>query len=152
MADNRPTTSSGGDRTDKELGPASPKSPRLEQEAEQQMSGFRRLSGAALYKSTFQASWTKKWPFVKPVKGDKTLFRCTVCSKVLSCAHQGERDVTRHIATTQHQRNAKTIQGTRPLSFESAAVRSTKEKVYINIKMISVQLLLQLLFLSIADN
>ena len=112
MVENRPTTSSGGDRTDEELGPASPKSPRLEQEAEQKMSGFRRLSGAALYKSTFQASWTKKWPFVKPVNGDKTSFRCTVCSKVLSCVHQGERDVTRHIATTQHQRNAKTIQGT----------------------------------------
>ena len=71
MAKNRPTTSSGGDCTDGELGPASPKSPRAEQEAEQQMSYFKRLSGAALYKSTFQASWTKKWPFVKLVRGTK---------------------------------------------------------------------------------
>ena len=134
MAKNRSTTSSGGDCTDGELGPASPKSPRAEQEAEQQMSCFKRLSGAALYKSTFQASWTKKWPFVKLVRGDKTSFKCTVCSNVLSCAHQGERDVIRHIAMTQHQRKAKTIQGTRPLSFESAAVSSTEEKVCINIK------------------
>ena len=75
MAENRPTTSSSDDhcRVDKELGPASPKSPRLlEQEtdvtlteaeavAKQQTNCFRRLSGAALYKSTFQTSWTKKW-------------------------------------------------------------------------------------------
>ena len=58
----------------------------------------RKYSGAAIYKSKYQLNWQMKWPCVVPVKGDSYSFRCTVCYKVLSCGHQGEKDVKRHIS------------------------------------------------------
>ena len=57
----------------------------------------RKFDGAARFKSKFQPSWTKKWPFITAVPRSPTEFRCTMCDKVCSCAHQGESDVTRHI-------------------------------------------------------
>ena len=118
----------GSDSSEEELhaGPP-PKSPQLQHERQKTI---RKLSGAAVYNSSFQGSWTKKWPCIKPVNGDTKSFQCTVCSKILSCAHQGERDVTRHVATTQHQHKAKTIQGTHPLSFASSSATSTRQKVW----------------------
>ena len=83
--------------------------------------GGRKYSDAALYQSSFQASWQKRWPCVVPVKDNLHSFRCTLCSKVVSCGHQGERDVTRHIASAQHQQNARTLKGTAPLRFVSQA-------------------------------
>ena len=91
----------GSDASDEEVqaGPL-PKSPQLQHE---QQKTFRKPSGAAVYNSSFQASWTKKWPYIKPVKSDTKSFQCTFCSKIFSCGHQGERDVTRHVATKQDQ-------------------------------------------------
>ena len=53
----------------------------------------RKLSGAARYKTKFQHAWQEKWPFATPVQGDSHSFRCSVCNKLVSCGHQGERDV-----------------------------------------------------------
>jgi hypothetical protein len=91
-------------------------------------SSGRKYSGAATYKSKFVPSWQKKWPCIVPVKGNQYSFSCTVCLKTVSCEHQGERDVTRHIASAQHQRNAKALKGTTPLRF--APTGHLKDKVF----------------------
>ena len=52
------------------------KSPRLANYDRQR--SVKRLVGAAAYTSTFQSSWTKKWPFIKPVKSDGGSFQCTL--------------------------------------------------------------------------
>ena len=92
-------------------------------------SSFRKkFRGAAIYKSKFQSSWPKTWPFVQPVKNDPHAFFCNVCRKSVSCKHQGERDVVRHAACTQHQRNKKALQSTSQLNFAST-VDPVKDKV-----------------------
>lgn len=101
----------------------SPKIPRL---GGGQGSSTRKFAGASVYKSSFQACWQKKWPCIKPVKNDQHCFQCTVCSKTLSCGHQGERDVTRHIASVQHKRNSKAVSSTPTLNFVTS---SAKDKV-----------------------
>ena len=63
----------------------------------------RKYKGAAVYKSKFQSEWQKKWPCITPVKSKPSFFYCTVCSKSTSCGHQGERDVTRHMASVQYK-------------------------------------------------
>ena len=49
------------------------------------------------YKRKFKKDWVKKWPFISAVSQDVYSFRCNMCATNFSCAHQGERDVTRHI-------------------------------------------------------
>ena len=73
----------------------SPKRPRLE--------SSKKYSGASIYKSKYKVSWEKKWPFVTAVRRNQHSFYCKHCSKVVSYAHQGERDVVRHIASSQHK-------------------------------------------------
>lgn len=109
----------GGEESDCNLDLAEVPSPKRAKANESCNS--RKNKGAALYQSSFQASWHARWPCVVPVKGNPHSFRCTLCSKVVSCAHQGERDVTRHIASAQHQQNAKALKGTAPLKFASQA-------------------------------
>ena len=84
-----------------------------------------KFTGASTYRSKFQANWQSKWPCIVSVKGKPHFFRCTLCSKEVSCGHQGERDVTRHIASVLHQRSAKAVKSTATLSF--AAVSATKK-------------------------
>ena len=100
---------------DEDTGPPSPKRPRED----------KKYGGAHTYKSRFQAVWQKKWPFIVPVRDNPHMFQCTVCFKASSCAHQGERDVTRHIESTQHKKNCDAVQHVSPLSFPS----SSTEKV-----------------------
>lgn len=82
-------------------------------------SSGKKFRGAALYNSKFQSSWLKSWPFVQPVKNDPHAFHCIVCRKSISCKHQGERDIVRHAATTQHQKNAKALESTSHIKFVS---------------------------------
>jgi len=49
----------------------------------------------------------RKFPCVKPVKKDEFSFLCTVCNKVISCKHQGVKDVKRHIEGLNHSKVAK---------------------------------------------
>ena len=65
----------------------------------------RKLSGAARYKTKFQRDWQDKWPFATLVQGDPHSFLCNVCNKLVSCGHQGERDVSRHYECTLHQKS-----------------------------------------------
>ena len=57
----------------------------------------KRYRGAATYRAKFKPSWNTKWPCIRSVPREESSFQCTVCHKKLSCKHQGERDVTRHL-------------------------------------------------------
>lgn len=57
---------------------------------------------AAKYKSKLKKEWIVKYPFVSSVTSDKSLFHCNVCNRTLSCAHQGEADLKRDIASDGH--------------------------------------------------
>ena len=53
-----------------------------------------------LHKSKYQVCWRTKRPCVAPAKGNPHAFHCNVCRKDVSCGHQGEKDVTRHMETS----------------------------------------------------
>ena len=80
-------------------------------------SSTRKHTGASVYKSKYKACWEKKWPFVTAVKHHLCSFYCKYCLKIVSCGHQGESDVTRHISSASHKNNSKSIQNTSTLSF-----------------------------------
>ena len=94
-------------------------------------SSSRKFSGASVYKSKFKMSWQKKWSCIKPAKNNPNAFYCDVCCKNVSCSHQGGRDVTRHIASAQHQRNAKSIKNTTSLFNFAAQNSKKKDKVHV---------------------
>ena len=75
--------------------------------------------GAAAYRTKFNHSWTKTWPFVREVKGDPYKFMCTTCGRQVACDHQGKRDVERHIGKAMHQANAKSLKGQSTINFQS---------------------------------
>jgi len=58
-----------------------------------------KYGGVAKYKSKFKKDWIVKYPFVSSVTTDKSLFHCNVYNRTLSCAHQGEADLKRYIAS-----------------------------------------------------
>lgn len=99
-----------------------------EDEAEEQTGPSKRLKlssskgmqGAARYRTKFQVNWRGKWQFAFAVKGDPYSFNCSVCNKVISCGHQGERDVSRHANTTNHKQNVEALKQNKRLSFRSA--------------------------------
>ena len=61
------------------------------------------------YKCNFKKDWVKKWPSISAVSQDVYSFRCNMCATNFSCAHQGERDVTRHISRESHKRNVASL-------------------------------------------
>ena len=90
--------------------------------------------GAAVYKTKFNHSWKSLYPFINEVKGDPYKFFCSVCSRNVSCDHQGKRDVERHVSKTLHQSNAKSLKSQSLITFprtESESSSSTAEKVTI---------------------
>ena len=110
-----------GNESEAESDPELPSPERLKRDLGE---GFRRkYTGASTYKSKYQVGW-QKWPCVTPVKDKPHLFRCTLCCKEVSCGHQGERDVTRHIASVLHQRSAKAVKSTASLSFATVSPKS----------------------------
>uniref|UniRef100_A0A1X7UL81 BED-type domain-containing protein n=1 Tax=Amphimedon queenslandica TaxID=400682 RepID=A0A1X7UL81_AMPQE len=78
----------------------------------------KKFGGAAIYNTKFQESWTKKWPFVQPIKDNSYLFHCTTCCRNISCSHQGEADIVRHSSSEQHKNNAKTLRANTKLNFQ----------------------------------
>ena len=109
----------------------SPKRPRVDNT---QQGSSKKYSGASIYKSKFQAGWQKRWPCVTPVNNNPHSFHCTLCKKVVSCGHQGERDVTRHIASVQHKRNAEAVKTTHTLSFASCLSKDKVKPIAISCK------------------
>jgi len=74
-------------------------------------------SGAAVYKTKFNSEWTKAWAFICEVPGNTYKFRCTICSRDISCSHMGKADVERHISKEMHKANAKSACSQRKLQF-----------------------------------
>ena len=66
-------------------------------------------------------------------KADPHSFYCTVCWKKVSCAHQGVKDVVRHIASTHHLASLKSIKNTPVLDSFPCVNEKKKEKVKIAI-------------------
>lgn len=79
-----------------------------------------RIGGAARYNTKFNKAWTKKYECVQPVKNNPHSFLCTVCNKSISCKHQGETDIKRHIVSTAHASLAKQVEGQQKLMFQSS--------------------------------
>ena len=53
--------------------------------------------------STFQKEWSKTWLCIQPVKLHSAKVSCTVCRSTFAIAHQGRRDVERHIEGSEHK-------------------------------------------------
>ena len=55
----------------------------------------RNLEGAAKYAIKFNHDWSKRWPYIQsasvPFK-----FKCTICECLVTCKHQGEKDMRHH--------------------------------------------------------
>ena len=75
----------------------------------------RSLSGAATYTSQFKKDWTKLYP-VSEVRNSPGEFRCNVCSGVVSCPHQGEADVKRHMEGPIYQKKLKDLKSMKTLN------------------------------------
>ena len=119
--------------TDSEQQTSAQKRPRTAASSGSRTTSCKKYTGAATYKSRFQASWQKKWPCIKARRDNPHAFECIVCLRTMNCGHQGEKDVSRHIASVQHQQNARGMKNTTTLSFPSSSVR---DKVYISAKLI----------------
>lgn len=52
--------------------------------------------------TSFQKEWSKTWPCSQPVRRHPERALCTMCSSI---AHQGKKDVQRHVQGTEHQRD-----------------------------------------------
>lgn len=90
----------------------------------------RRFNGAAIYKTKYQHSWERTWSYIRPVKGNPHAFYCKVCMKSISCAYQGERDISHHAESAQHKKFAKAMKHTQPLPFTPSDA-DPKQKVCI---------------------
>jgi hAT family C-terminal dimerisation region len=78
----------------------------------------RKLAGAAIYKSNYDSAWESKYP-VKPGK-TQGHFYCTVCCKDVSCSHQAETDVSRHVAGKGHTGKMASLQKQPTINFRPA--------------------------------
>ena len=58
---------------------------------------------------TFQRDWSNFWPCIQPVRGHPDKVQCTVCNATFGIAHQGKRDVERHLEGSEHKRLAQQV-------------------------------------------
>ena len=56
--------------------------------------------------SNFQREWFVLWPCIQPLKDHPDRAQCTVCNSSIGIAHQGKRDVQRHLEGSDHKRLA----------------------------------------------
>ena len=70
---------------------------------------------AAKCQSRFKKEWGKLYP-ISSVSNSPGKVRCTVCYHILSCSHQGEADVKRHIQGAIHQKKLKSLKSMKTLS------------------------------------
>ena len=66
--------------------------------------------------STFQRDWSNFWPCIQPVRGHPDKVQCTVCNSSFGIAHQGKRDVERHLEGSEHKRLAQQVHSCRSLT------------------------------------
>jgi hypothetical protein len=74
------------------------------------------FKGSARYSTKFDRSWSRKYDCIDALREDPFCFFCTVCKKKkVSCKHQGELDIKRHIASTSHGNFVRQFQKQRKL-------------------------------------
>lgn len=92
----------------------------------------RSFAGAAKYKTRFNVAWQVKYP-VSAVADDPSgsAFRCDVCARTLSCGHQGEADIKRHVDSDAHKKFMKSSRNQPKISdvFSRPKDDRTMEKV-----------------------
>ena len=83
----------------------------------------------AKYPTRFNPAWSRTWRCIQPsVVSFK--FKCTVCDYQISCEHQGEKDVKRHLESQKHKANIKALNNQlRVTSFFKATADPIHEKV-----------------------
>ncbi|CAL8242182.1 unnamed protein product [Merluccius merluccius] len=62
----------------------------------------RGISGAATYRCSFKKEWSARWPFIT-MGTTSSFYWCSVCRQENSCAHQGVRDISRHVEGKGHR-------------------------------------------------
>ncbi|XP_078535996.1 uncharacterized protein LOC144822404 [Lissotriton helveticus] len=80
--------------------------------ASSQRKSSEKKSGERYYRTKFDLSWMQAEQYkgiIVPVKTDPYSFRCLICEKIVSCGHQGEFDLKRHISGRVHT----SLQGTK---------------------------------------
>ena len=75
----------------------------------------RRFDGASKYPTKYNCDWRKKWPCIQ-ASNTPYKFMCTVCQCSVSCHHQGEKDVRRHLGGKKHQDNVKDLERQQPIN------------------------------------
>ena len=78
----------------------------------------KKTKGVGKYDCTFKKDWTKEWSFITAAN-DPHSFHCVICTRDVSCKHQGRADVERHINKDIHQNNTKRLEGQNKLPFRS---------------------------------
>ena len=74
-----------------------------------------------MYFTKFDPAWKTKFPCVQPVKKDTFSFLCKVCNKLISCKHQGVKDIKRHIEGVNHCKLAKGADRQSTISFRPSS-------------------------------
>ena len=82
----------------------------VETEREGQRTKKRKMDGAAKYRTKFNPEWIRKWPSIEPCRSSNYKFTCTICQCAVSCEHQGEKDVRRHIDGKKHCSNVQGLE------------------------------------------
>ncbi|KAK1875833.1 Histone acetyltransferase mst2 [Dissostichus eleginoides] len=62
----------------------------------------RGLCGAATYRCSFKKEWSTRWPFIT-MGTTSSFYWCSVCRQENFCAHQGVRDISRHVEGKGHR-------------------------------------------------
>ena len=93
---------------------------RVDDDSDEPTPAKRSRLGAFKYKTRYSKDWERKWPFLAPVPHDPHRFRCNVCSKDLSCGHQGASDVKDHVLTKTHQKLTAQMTTQSTLAFKPA--------------------------------
>ena len=90
----------------------------------------RKMDGAAKYRTKFNPEWIKKWPCIQPCRSSNYKFTCTICRCAVSCEHQGEKDVRRHIDGKKHCSNVQGLENQKQIdSFFPSENDPLQEKV-----------------------
>jgi hypothetical protein len=66
----------------------------------------------------------QKYQCISAVKTSSTQYHCNVCQRTLSCAHQGEADVKRHLNSEIHKKFNKQLDGQKSMPSIFAAIKA----------------------------
>ena len=91
--------------------------------------------------SNFQREWSILWPCIQPLKDHFERAQCTVCNSSFGIAHQGKRDVQRHLEGSDHKRLAAVVSSCQNLS--SFVPDSTSQRKIINAEVLFTTFILE---------